>query len=251
MRYEIWRKLPVILIILSLTLAAPDSEAQSQDSPERCKVGDSMSALHAFYPGIFQVDAFEFDENGQILWTNVKGGGLGHGVARCQFRLFAAGVSFLPDSYGFCEHDVFLGGNAISFPYKIPEAQEFLDIFYSDIRGSYRKKAIAELSLFGEEVFLTRATYFDSDGNEQSIGDGGEGDPALADPTAGDPKIQEMVVTNYRDSMNDIGEKVVYRHEGFLAQLEAGRYWVTTYQFFAEFPLSVLPPVELVIVPCD
>jgi hypothetical protein len=236
------------MIVLAVSLAPSQSEA---DSPERCKVGNVMSALNAFYPGIFNVNEFGFDTNGQTIWIDVKGGGLGHGVAHCQFRLFAAAVPYLPNSYEFCANDVFLGGNLISFPYKRPDEQAFLDAFYSHVKGSYRKKAIADMSLFSEEVTLTRETYLDSAGIERPVGDGGDADPALTDPMAGDPKVQELVVTSYRDSFNGFGDKVVTRHEGFIGQLDAGKYWVALRQFYGPFPLPSLPPVEVNIVQCD
>jgi hypothetical protein len=98
---------------------------------------------------------------------------------------------------------------------------------------------------------VMRATYIDSDGNEWPIGDGGPEDPALTDPTAGDPKPQALIETAYKNFKDASGTKLVYRHEAFLGQLEAGTYWVDTVQFFDDIPYPPLPPVEINIVPCD
>jgi len=236
-----------ILLAAVLSLFGDFSESRAE-TPERCSVGDAMAALQAFYPGLYAVNEIAFVD-GQSIFTIVRSGGVGDGVANCNFRLFAAAVPFLPDSYEFCSNDVFIGGNAWSFPYTDPDEQQFLDLFYPDITG-YRNKAIAELSLFEEQVSVTRATYFDSNGNERSIGDSGPDDPALTDPTAGDPKPQDLVETNYRDFFTFEG-KVVYRHEAFFGQFEAGTYWVTTEQFFDGGPLPALPPVEVKINQCD
>jgi hypothetical protein len=235
----------MLAAVLFLIGVFSDSRAKP---PERCSVGDAMAALRAFYPGLFAVNEIAIVD-GQSIFTIVRSGGVGDGVANCNFRLFAAAVPFLPDSYEFCGDDVFIGGNAWSFPYTDPDAQQFLDFYYPDITG-YRNKAIAELSLLEEQVTVTRATYFDANGNELPVGGGGPDDPALTDPTAGDPKLQDLVETNYRDFFNFDG-KVVYRHEAFFGQFEAGTYWVTTEQFFDGWPLPALPPVELKINQCD
>jgi hypothetical protein len=236
-------------IALTLLVATSNSAAQAGEPVERCNVGDAMSALTAFYPGLNAVNEFTYDENGQFTWTVVRRGGVGDGLGNCNFRLYAAAVPYIPDAYEFCSNDVFLGGNALSFPYNNPDARAFLDFYYPDFNGSYRNKAILELSFYEEQVTVTRETYYDTDGDERDVGDGGSGDPALTDPTAGDAKSQDLVVTNYRDFFS--GEKIVYRHEGFLGQFEAGKYWVTTNQFFDGYLVAALPPVELNIVPCD
>jgi len=207
-----------------------------------------MGAFQAFYPGLYAVNEIAIVD-GQSVFTIVRPGGVGDGVANCNFRLFAAAVSFLPDSYEFCSNDVFIGGNALSFPYKDPDAQEYLDLYYPDING-YRNKAIAELSLIEEHVTVTRTTYFDSNGDERPVGDSGPDDPALTDPTAGNPIAQDIVETDYRNFFNSDGQ-VVYRHEAFFGQFEAGTYWVTTEQFFDGWPFPALPPVELNIINCD
>ena len=236
-------------ISLTILVATSNSAAQAGEPVERCSVGDAMSALTAFYPGLNAVNEFTFDDSGQFTWTVVKLGGVGDGLANCSFRLFAAAAPFIPDTYQFCSNDVFLGGTAWSFPYNNPDARAYLDFYYPDIKGSYRNKAIADLSLITEETTVTRETYYDTNGDERDVGDSGSSDPALTDPTAGDPKPQDLVVTNYRDFFS--GEKIVYRHEGFLGQLEAGKYWVTTNQFFDGALFWALPPVQLEIVPCD
>ena len=235
----------LLAVVFSLCGAFSDSRAET---PERCTVGDAMSALRAFYPALFAVNEIAIVD-GQSVFTIVRSGGVGDGVANCNFRLFAAAVPFLPDSYEFCSTDVFIGGNALSFPYTDPAHQEFLDSYYPDIAG-YRNKAIAELSLVEEQVSVTRATYLDSIGSERPVGDNGPDDPALTDPTAGDPKPQDLVETNYRDFFTSDG-KVVYRHEAFLGQFEAGTYWVTTEQFYDGSLLTTLPPVEVRISRCD
>lgn len=239
------RKSNLLAVVLSLFGAFSDSRA---DTPERCSVGDALAALQAFYPGLFAVNEVAIVD-GQSVFTIVRSGGVGDGLANCNFRLFAAAVPFLPDSYEFCSNDVFIGGNAWSFPYTDPAAQQDLDFYHPDTKG-YRNKAIAELSLIEEQVSVTRATYFDVNGNERPVGDSGPGDPILTDPTAGDPKPQDLVETNYRDFFNFDG-KVVYRHEAFFGQFEAGTYWVTTEQFFDGWPLAALPPVEVKINQCD
>lgn len=237
----------ILVVATALPLFGVFSVGRAE-APDRCSVGDAMSAFQAFYPGLFAVNEIAIID-GQSVFTIVRSGGVGDGLANCNFRLFAAAVPFLPDSYEFCSNDVFIGGNALSFPYTDPGAQQFLDFYYPDVAG-YRNKAIAELSLVSERVFVTRATYVDSNGNERPVGDSGPGDPAFTDPAAGDPKHQELVKTSYRDFFNS-GGKVVYRHEAFFGQFDAGTYWVTTEQFFDGWPLPNLPPVELKIKSCD
>jgi hypothetical protein len=219
--------------------------------PERCDIGDATAAFEAFYPGLFAVNTYGgLDENGELIWIVERPEGLGHGVARCQYRTFAAAVPYLPNSWEFCANDVFLGGNVHSIPYSDPVIQSLLDFYYPDVEGSYRLKAIAELSRVRDEVRLTRETYFDEDRNERNIGDGGPGDPAATDPTAGAPKLQEMVVTGFRDFFSGDG-KVVQRQWGFFGQLEAGTYWAPMFRYYDEVLVEVLDPVELVILPCD
>lgn len=251
MRRCVFREPFVGAIAVILAFASAGPVAQAQESGKICKAGDAMSVLNAFYPSIAAVNRFSFDEDGQWMWTVVRPGGLGHGVAHCQFRLFAAAVPFLADTYEFCIDEVFFGGTAWSIPYSIPDAEVYLDEYYPNVQGSYRNKAMAELSLLREEVTLLRETYLDSLGTERLVGDGGPDDPALIDPSAGDPKPQELVVTAYKDFTNLDGEKIVYRHEGIVGQLEGGTYRVHTKQFFGDQLIADLPPVAVTIIPCD
>jgi len=243
------RKLRMQNLTLSALIMLGAWSDINASNDDRCNVGNALSALEAFYPGLVAVNEVTF-ETGQFEWVVVRPGGVGAGLANCNFRLFAASVPFLPDAYEFCAGDVFIGGNAWSFPYTDQDSQAYLDYFYPDIKG-YRNKAIADLSLVEEQVTITRTTYLDEYGNEWPVGDGGSEDPALTDPTAGDPKPQVLLETAYKNFKDFSGTRLVYRHEAFLAQLEAGTYWVDTVQFFDGIPFPPLTPVELNIVPCD
>lgn len=229
--------------------------AYASDTPERCGIGDAVPALNAFYPGIFAVNEFGIDENGDVVWIVQRQGGLGHGVSTCNFRLFAAfpGTG-LPDRYTFCAGDVFLGGNVYSVPYKDPAVQALLDLYHPDVNG-YRNKGKAEIELVENQSYLTRLTYFDAVGVERPLGDGGEGDPVTTDPTAGEPKAQEMLTSAFRDFFGGPpgpgAQKLIQRQMGFLGQLEAGTYRVDSEQYFDGTLVAVFPPIELAIVPCD
>lgn len=230
-------------------------QAFSEDATMHCGMGEVMSVLHAFMPGIFAVNEFDIGEDGLFFWIEEKPAGLGGGVARCQYRTAASNVPFLPDTWVFSEHDHILGGNNRSLRYMDPGVQANLDALFPDVRGSYRQKAIAQLARFREEVTLMRLTYFDEDGVERPVGDGGKGDPGATDPS-----LQDMMVTAPRDffignptgaEIGNQGDKVVAQQWAFITQLQAGTYHSVLRVYFDGHLVNELPPVELVILPCE
>lgn len=242
--------------------ASLTNSTNGEDSElEHCGMGELMSALHAFIPGISVVNESGFDEDGLLVWTDENAAGLGGGVARCQFRLFAGSVPHLPDSYTFSEHDLILGGSTHAIPYNLQDVQEHLDLLYPEVRGSYRRKAIAHLSRERVEVLLTRLTYFDEAGDERPIGDTGPEDPTLTDPTAGEARLQQMLVTEFRDffgghpspeqseGQGNQDRHLVYRQWAFIAQLEPGTYHSVMHRYFDDVFQFEFDPVELVILP--
>jgi len=254
------RILVMIFSFLFLGLAGEIRNTHGQDQPPRCSDGEVQSVLNAFYPGIFAVDEFGLDENGVVFFSDVKPGGLGEGAASCQYRIFAGQVDHLPDSYRFCEHDPFLGGIVVSIDYNHPDAQAFLNEFFPDLRGSFRRKVDAFLSLFDFQVSLKRLTFFDENGIEHAVGSGAGGDPALIDPTAGEPVPQEMLLSATRNFFNghpassgEGSEKrlrlLAQRQWAFITSLEAGTYESLAFDFSGDEEFS-FPPVTLVIVPC-
>jgi len=249
MVFKNWRHLATIVPAIAICGFGMDRAAQADEQPERCNIANAISAFQSFYPGTTTVNQYTI-EDGEVNWTIQRPGGLGDGVVNCQFRLFAAAVPFLPDVYEFCEDDVFLGGLVLIFPYLLPDSKEYLDLFYPDTNG-YRNKAIAEFDLVEHRIFLTRDTYIDEGGTERPVGDGGPDDPSLADPTAGDPKFQDTLQTSYKDFRDEAGNKLVMRQDGFFGQLEAGKYWVATEEYFMGFLDFEFPPVEIQIVTCD
>src|SRR4030095_11862152 len=227
-----------------------------------CGPGEVESVLHAFYPGVYAVDRLFIGED-FFFFAEEKPAGLGEGSAHCQFRVFAAEpwAVFLPDTWTFCEGDPFLGGIVNSIAFNDPSEQALLESFFSQVRGAYRQKAIALLSLLDYVFFLKRLTYFDDSGMEHSVGSGELGAPALTDPTAGEPKLQETLMSTTRSffdghpaSKEEAADKklrlLVQTQWAFIAQLEAGTYESLTTEYIANFPPYEFAPVTLEIVPC-
>jgi hypothetical protein len=228
-----------------------------------CGPGEMESVLHAFYPGVAAVDRLVIGDD-SFYFAAEKSGGLGEAVAHCQFRIFAAEpwAVFLPDTWTFCEGDPFLGGGVDWINYNYPEVRKDLDTYFSDVKGSYRQKGIALLSLEDFQFYLKRLTYLDDSGEEHLVGSGEWGDPALTDPTAGDPKLQETLTSGPRDffdsgfpsAQGEAADKKLRLHVeiqwAFIAQLEAGTYQSLTFLFFDNILTHEFAPVTLKIIPC-
>jgi len=249
-RLAAWSILALAMTFPAMGHAQTPNTIGFSDTPARCTLGETMSVFQAAITGFYSVDEFVLDGEGGVTWIRTGGGGLGKGVEQCYFLLFAGSASYLPDEYSFCARDVFLGGNSVWIGFTDPDARAYLDEYYSDIKGSYQQKAIADLDLFSETVELTRLTYYDESGTERPVGDGGSNDPASADPTAGDPKPQQVFSTGYKISKNYTGAPVVYRDDGVFLQLEAGQYVETTHESW-DGSTEELGPIQLNIVPCD
>lgn len=105
-----------MLFMFAASLLALSANAQSieqggaPDAGSRhCTLGDVQSTLQAFEVGIFYAGPFP---------GNIKTAGLGGGV-NCQYRFFLPVKPTNGERFTFCEHDVFLGGVVVFYPYKL------------------------------------------------------------------------------------------------------------------------------------